>query len=172
MRERIINATIRALHEIRNRRFLATERGYQGAFYCMLHQLLTTEDLITENRILEMEYQKSTRHGLRKRPDIIFHIPAELTGAGVRENNFALWYLKYQGSAAQAREDFDDLDLLFAELEYPLGFFVNVNSSHHRLENYDGPYRDRIKAFAARLLDEAPRVIMGEFQDGCTTVEV
>lgn len=96
MRERIINATIRALHEIRNRRFLATERGYQGAFYCMLHQLLTTEDLITENRILEMEYQKSTRHGLRKRPDIIFHIPAELTGAGVRENNFALWSLKYR----------------------------------------------------------------------------
>jgi hypothetical protein len=41
-----------------------------------------------------MEYQKSARQGLAQRPDIVFHIPAEVSGAAVTENNYEVWALK------------------------------------------------------------------------------
>lgn len=51
---------------------------------------------MTNGAILEMEYQKSSRHGLGQRPDIVFHIPAEHSRESVQANNFAVWALPHR----------------------------------------------------------------------------
>jgi hypothetical protein len=68
-----IEATIGAIRSVRNARYLATERGYQGAFYCTLRSELERMERLSAERILELEYQKTVgRHGTRQRPDIVF----------------------------------------------------------------------------------------------------
>jgi hypothetical protein len=96
-----------------------------------------------------MEYQKSDdRHGLRQRPDIIFHIPAEQSHAPVEKNNFAVWALKHNGSISAAKEDFVKLDYMCRILHYRLALFVNVNASKTHLDVYSGEFRARLHAFA------------------------
>jgi hypothetical protein len=95
-----------------------------------------------------MEYQKSTRHDTSQRPDIVYHIPKEVSGASVWENNFAVWALKHSASAAGAEEDFGKLDEMCVRLRYPLIVFLNVCSSKTRLDSYQGNYHQRIHAFA------------------------
>jgi hypothetical protein len=150
----IINSTIEALKSIRQARFFQTERSYQGKLYCELYKELDARGIIIGDVLLEMEYQKSSRHELNRnqRPDIILHIPAELHSAPVHEGNFAVYALKHQASANKAKEDFDKLDDLFENLRYPLGFFINIDSTQHRLNEYTGHYRDRLHAFAVTLV--------------------
>src|SRR5690349_21340233 len=98
-RDTVIDATISAIKNVRNPRFLATERGFHGAFYCALFSFLKKKGIITDRVILEMEYQKSTRHATKQRPDIILHIPREISGSkSTRTNNFAVWALKRRAS--------------------------------------------------------------------------
>jgi hypothetical protein len=92
--EAIKDATDSALRMVDAPRFLRTERGFQGRFYCALQKTLEERGLLQGERILEMEDQKSTRHGLAQRPDIILHVPAEGSNAPVFENNVAVWALK------------------------------------------------------------------------------
>ena len=151
MREILIAATEAAIRSVDAARFFQTERGFQGRFYCALQAELDRAGLIANGAILEMEYQKSTRHGLGQRPDIVFHIPAEHSGAGVGANNFAVWALKRQATVAEARDDFDKLDQMFNALEHPLGFFVNIDATDPMREHYTGPHRPRLAAVAAQL---------------------
>lgn len=96
-----------------------------------------------------MEYQKAfARHGGSQRPDIILHVPAEESHTPVDENNFAVWALKYRGSAGDAVEDFEKLDWMCRQLKYPLALFINVSASATHLDAYTGQYKDRIHAFA------------------------
>lgn len=99
-------------------------------------------------RILEMEYQKSAIHGLSQRPDIVFHIPRELSGDSVHHNNYAVWALKRDATSGEAVEDFDKLDEMCDVLKYPLAIFVNIASSKTRLDLYRGKFSERIHAFA------------------------
>ncbi len=62
-----------------------------------------------------------------KSPDIILHIPTEVSGVGVYENNFAVWALKREATKKGAIEDFKKLDKMFRDLSYPVGFFININ---------------------------------------------
>ena len=94
--------------------------------------------LLSAERILEMEYQKSARHGISQRPDIVFPIPAEISGVPVRDNNFAVWALKHLASLADAEEDFAKLDEMCDALNCLLATFVNVASSKTYLELYKG----------------------------------
>src|SRR5690349_20323821 len=125
--EGIILATIRALRSISERRLFRTERGYHGRFYCALQAELEEQGLFETGAILEMEYQKSTRHGIAQRPDIILHIPAEDRSTSVDEGNFAVYALKRKASLNVARDDFEKLDTMFENLHYPLGFFLNID---------------------------------------------
>jgi hypothetical protein len=144
----VIEATIAAIEAVKNPRYFATERGYQGAFYCALRSALEQRRMLTSKRILEMEYQKSARHGLSQRPDIVFHIPTEISGGSVRDNNYAVWALKHNVSRSDALDDFSKLDGMCDILKYPLAIFLNVASSKTRLDLYHGQFTERIHAFA------------------------
>ncbi len=148
MNQKIINSTISSLSTISVRRFFRSERGYQGALYCRLNDELEKQGLLNEDQILEMEYQKSSKHGMSQRPDIIFHIPVEHSGARTNENNFAVWALKANASARDAKKDYDKLEEMFRCLDYPLGFFININSEYNHLNTYDGSHGDRLLAFS------------------------
>jgi hypothetical protein len=143
-----IRATVSALRYVRNPRFLATERGFHGAFYCALRTALMRRGMLWNGRILEMEYQKSDRHGIFQRPDIIYHVPVEESGARVEENNLAVWAIKHRGSATAASEDFEKLDWICHRLRYPLAIFINVGTSRTHLREYCGEFPDRVHAFA------------------------
>ena len=67
------------------------------------------------------------------------------------ENNLAVWALKRRARQAEATEDFDKLDVMFRELCYPLGFFINIGSDSHHLHCYAGEYPERLIAFTVRL---------------------
>ncbi len=148
MQHLIIESTISALTAITAPRFFKSERGYQGVFYCKLYEEFENRGLVNEDQIIEMEYQKSARHGLSQRPDIIFHIPVEHSSADIVENNFAVWALKPRANAAAAQEDFEKLDEMFEVLNYPLGFFVNINTEQHHLDLYKGNFKDRLVGFS------------------------
>lgn len=148
MREAIIIATDRALHRAAEPRFLRSERGFHGRFYCTLQHELEARGLLNDDRVLEMEYQKSGRHGMRLRPDIVLHVPAEDSGASIDENNLAVWALKRCSTADRACEDFDKLDEFFERLRYGLGFFVNIGAADNFAEHYRGKFSSRLRTVA------------------------
>lgn len=159
MSEDILAATVEALSTAAESRFFRTERGYHGRFYCTLQAALDRRGLLIDGVILEMEYQKSARHDMEQRPDIILHIPAEGSGAGVRDNNFAVFALKLRASRAEALADFGKLDEMCERLDYPLAIFINVASERHYREEYTGPFPDRLHAFGVVLVNGAPKVV-------------
>jgi hypothetical protein len=106
MRDALIATPEAAIRAVDAARFFQTERGFHGRFHCALQEQLDRTDLMTNGAILEMEYQKSRRHGLTQRPDIAFHIPAEHFGAFVHANNFAVWALTRRASIMRAQLDF------------------------------------------------------------------
>lgn len=151
MRDVLIAATEVAIRAVDAARFFRTERGFQGRFYCALQAELEQAGLLVDGAILEMEYQKGAAHGMGQRPDIIFHVPVEHSGSDRRANNFAVWALKRRATVASAHDDFDKLDQMFIGLEYPLGFFVNIDTTDHMAEHYNGQFRTRLAAVAASL---------------------
>jgi len=159
VKEQILAATVEALSTLAEPRFFRTERGYHGRFYCTLQAALDRRKLLIDSVILEMEYQKSARHNMVQRPDIILHIPVEESGAGVRDNNFAVFALKRCASQRKALADFGKLDEMCARLDYSLAIFINVASERHYREEYTGPFPDRLHAFGVRLANGAPKVV-------------
>ncbi len=151
MRQALINATESAIRAVDAARFFQTERGFHGRFYCALQKQLEQAGLLASGAILEMEYQKSRRHDLSQRPDIVFHIPAEYSRATVQENNFAVWALKRRATRAKAESDFVLLDEMFQSLHYPLGFFLNIDSTDPMMQHYQGAFPGRLAAVAAQL---------------------
>jgi hypothetical protein len=166
MKERIIGATIDALRSVCHVRFFRTERGYQGRFYCALQAALDMRNILSDELILEMEYQKTgPRHHTQQRPDIILHVPVEVSSAAVHENNVAVWALKRRASVADAKDDFGKLNTMFTSLHYPLGIFINIDSNYHYLSYYQGICRDRILAFAVQLDDGNVSITQASWSD-------
>jgi hypothetical protein len=165
MKSAILDATAGALRAVTHPRFLRSERGYQGRFYCALQDALDGRGVLQDSLILEMEYQKSGRHGLTQRPDIILHAPAE-TEAAVFENNIAVFALKLGASPGRAGEDFIKLDEMCATLQYQLAIFINVNSDAHHMECYGGQHRDRLHSFAVTLQSGQPHVTHAWWEHG------
>jgi hypothetical protein len=155
----VLQATGEALHEVREQRFFQSERGYHGRFYCALQVALNRSGLLKDGVILEMEYQKSSRHGISQRPDIVLHVPAEVSGGSVVENNLAVFALKRRASVEEAREDFAKLDEMCECLRYGLAVFINVDCERHHKEVYSGPFAQRIRAFAVSLVNEQVRIV-------------
>lgn len=103
MRGKLIKATTDAIKAVDAARFFQTERGFHGRFYCKLQENPDSSGMMTNGRILEMEYQKSRRHGMMQRPDIVFDVPVENSGEAVCKNNFAVWALKHRASPSKAK---------------------------------------------------------------------
>jgi hypothetical protein len=131
---------------------------------------LESRGILTDKVILEMEYQKSHGHGTSQRPDIILHVPVEISGGSVRDNNFAVWALKHSGSGTAAEEDFNKLDEICVRLNYPLLIFVNIASAQTHLDRYQGPHRERIHAFAVPSLT-GTEIQHAFFENGTMKVE-
>lgn len=137
---RILRATVDALHQIRETRFYSTVRAYQGRFYCALQKELMDRGFVDGNCILEQQLQ------------IILHVPAEDSGAPAGENNSGVWALKRAANSEGARDDFDKLDSLFETLNYPLGVFINLDSDQHHFAAYTGPFSERLFCAAVQLV--------------------
>ena len=166
MREIIISATSDSIKKITSPRYFKSERGYQGILFCHLFDELEPHGLLNEDRILEQEYQKTQKHGLGQRPDIIFHIPVEHSGAAINENNYCVWALKADASKESALEDFDKLEEMIYHLKYPLGIFININSADNHLEHYSGKLHDKIIGFSVLLNEKEAKIKKSWFEDG------
>lgn len=154
MTDQIIEATIEAVGSVMHPRLFESERGYHGQFYYELQRVLEGKGLWPDY-LLEMEYQKSARHGLSQRPDIVFHIPQKVHGGRVEEHNWAVFELKRKASNRTASDDFEKLDDMIARLSYRLAIFINIASAMHRLDQYQGPHRDRVHALAVQRVENA-----------------
>lgn len=146
MRQQIIESTLLALSAITNPRLFNNERGYAAEFKSVIEPLLAARGLMEKpGALVEVEHQKyQSKHGMVQRPDAIFHVPVEVSGASVKDDNYAVWAFKRRADIDDAWEDFRKLDEMFDTLKYPLGFSVNIGGAEDFLEFYPGPYRDRL----------------------------
>jgi hypothetical protein len=134
-----IIAVKKALERIKEPRFYRTERGFQGQLAAQLERLLEDSGLAgLERPIVEEEYQKTAgAHGINLRPDIIIHVPYERGVSPSRSHdNFLVVLLKLNANEQKAGDDFKDLEIVCAHLDYPLGVFVNIASSNLWLPKY------------------------------------
>lgn len=154
-KELLIEATRQAISQVRNPRYFSSERGYQGQFYSQLQSILEAQNIITADLILETEYQKrAATHSMTQRPDMILHIPREITQAAANENNYCVWALKRNSTQEDAFDDFNKLDSMFSDLCYPWGIFINIASQNHFLELYRGDFPERIAGISVQLQDD------------------
>lgn len=146
---------------ITEKRFFSSELGYQGQLVTELNNRLKVELVFSNRTVVEQEYQKRLkRHGIRIRPDIIIHVPySEGIHSSRKEDNYVVIQLKKNSSKKAALDDFKKIDLLFQNLDYPLGVFLNIGSERNFYSSYLGEYRDRIHCFAVRLSAEDKVII-------------
>lgn len=149
--DELLNIVRQSLAAIKLPRFYKTERGFQGALLTELERRLPS--LQWEGAIVEQEYQKRMRdHGIRKRPDIIIHVPFEdgLHNSR-REGNFVVFALKLNAGIKKALSDFKKLSNMCEVLGYPIGIFINISADNAHLNDYHGPHKEKLHAFAVRL---------------------
>jgi len=146
-----------SLHAIQAPRLFETERGYQGALLGQLERHLNLPARV----IVEQEYQKKAGcHALKIRPDIIIHEPFDPERYVDRaEGNIAVVELKLRATAAEAAEDFNNLDLMLTVLRYPLGIFINIGDTRTWFEAAPKPLRSRLACFAVALKENSVVVI-------------
>ena len=160
----MVEDIISALRRVAHPRFFETERGFQGAFQANLTAALG--DLLPPKAILEEEYQKRiSSHGIRRRPDVIIHVPTP-PGGNRRAGNFAVFALKRQASSVVAQQDFEALDAMFEALDYPFGAFINIGLEYTHADQYRGGFSDRIHFFAVWHGDGQTHVSHARICDG------
>jgi len=150
----IFRDTIRA---ITDKRYFSTERGYQGQLLAELsRRMASIKRIFPSEPNVEQEYQKTMdKHGITIRPDIIIHIPYEREVSKNRgSNNFIVIQIKLNASESRAMEDFRKLNLMLEKLNYPLGIFLNINSTKTFYDSYSGDYKGRLHCFAVRLVNK------------------
>ncbi|MFZ6025270.1 MAG: hypothetical protein ACOYVG_12540 [Bacteroidota bacterium] len=142
------------LRNITNARLFNSERGFQGELLAELVALLRTTRMFPNETIIEQEHQKTVKHhGIGQRPDIIIHIPIEAGLTSNRnENNFYVIALKLNGNRKSAMDDFNKLDDMFNQLDYPEGVFINIGTHPTtHLQNYNGANKSRIHEISLAL---------------------
>jgi hypothetical protein len=147
-------ATLRdALASITESRVYESERGYQGQLLIEISSRLKNLPVWPGAPFVEQEYQKNADvHGLRIRPDIIIHQPFDRGNVRSRkEGNYVVFELKLRATEKEALHDFGKLSDMCTVLEYQLGVFINIDATNTYLAQYNGPMRDRLRAFAVRL---------------------
>lgn len=146
----VIEIILTAVRSISNPRFYETERGFQGELDGLLSASLRN-NVGPRDAIVEQEAQKTLRnHGIRRRPDIIIHCPTQ-EGGNRRVGNYVVILLKRRGSENAARKDFLALDEIIDALDYPLGVFINIDSTHTYSGVHDGRFAGRLHFVAVSL---------------------
>lgn len=170
----IMEIVTKALREISSPRFFKTERGFQGRFACALYKILDEKRIFPDDAIIEEEYQKRLKyHGTDQRPDLIIHIPFEAGHSHNRwEDNFVVFAFKKNADEDTAKDDFDKLEIMFKELKYPIGFFININRYPNIfLEDYKGNFKNRIHEFSNKMEDGKLYIRHGYFKNDKLAVE-
>ncbi len=144
-----------SLKAINEKHFFSREMGYQGKLLTELEKRIHIKKIFLGSIIVEQEYQKTLKnHGINKRPDIIIHVPyIEKIHSSRRVGNHVVIQLKLCASEKRAKEDFKKMDLMYKELEYLLGIFLNINSDRTFFNSYSGDYKERLCCFAVKLSD-------------------
>ena len=171
----LIDKTITALKRIVTQRYFLTERGFVTEFYCQLNRQIEIGVDFPNYTILEVEVQKrrGLHYGLTQRPDLIVHIPIE-TGLtdNANENNFAVYAFKLGGGSSKVQEDFSKLDEMFYNLNYQIGFFINIGAFPNIfLETYEGIYKDQIHEFSIGLDNGIVNILHSYFIEGKVVVD-
>ena len=164
----VIEIVIEALKKVNNPRFFKTERGYQGRFACAMYEVMGNKEIFPDDVILEEEYQKRLKeHRTRRRPDIIVHIPTEISGlANTSKNNFVVFAFKKNATPEKAGNDFKKLDFMFKKLDYPLGIFINIGTLHTHIDKYRGNYKERLHFFSVVMKNVELKIVHAFFKNG------
>lgn len=162
-----LNVIAAALTSATDPHYYEDERGFQGEFYANL-RLRLRDMALPEGALLREEYQKRlAEHGLRIRPDIILHEPFDPgrhigRHIGRDEGNHAVMELKRRATPGTAADAFTNLVAMIDALNYPLGVFINIDSSKTWAELVPEAYRARIVCLAAHLDENGePQVARG-----------
>lgn len=159
--EQLLNAIAASLTAVNAPHYYEDERGFQGEFYAQLHHRLR-DMVLPEGAMLREEYQKKlSQHRLRIRPDIILHEPFNPDRhRGRDDGNYAVMELKRRATRRTANDAFESLIAMVDTLNYPLGVFINVDSSRTWAELVPEAYRPRITCLAVSLGENgAPQVV-------------
>ncbi|MEA2033564.1 MAG: hypothetical protein U9N41_08285 [Euryarchaeota archaeon] len=164
----VIEIIIEALKKVNNPRFFKTERGYQGRFACAMYEVMDDKGIFPDDAILEEEYQKRlNEHGTGQRPDLIVHIPTEISGlANTSKNNLVVFAFKKNATLKKVGEDFYKLDVMFKELEYPLGIFINIGTLHTHIDKYRGNYKERLHFFSVVMKNVEVKIVHAFLKNG------
>lgn len=159
----LLSVIAAALASVTDPHYYEDERGFQGEFYA--HLRLRLRDLVLpEGALLREEYQKRlAQHGLRTRPDIILHEPFDLGRHRSRDQgNHAVMELKRRATSGTTADAFSNLVAMIDTLNYPLGVFINIDSSKTWVELVPDSHRARIACLAAHLDGNGePQVVRG-----------
>ena len=90
------------------------------------------------------------------------HVPTA-HGEDRRANNLSVWALKRRGNRDDAEDDFRKLDMMFRELDYSIGFWINIDSRESWADRYSGPYRNRLTILTVELVGTTPNIEMVQF---------
>lgn len=160
-KEQLLSAVVASLTAVNAPHYYEDERGFQGEFYAQLHHRLR-DMVLPEGAMLREEYQKKlSQHRLRIRPDIILHEPFNPDRhRGRDDGNHAVMELKRRATRRTADDAFASLIAMIATLNYPLGVFINVDSSRTWAELVPETYRPHIICLVVSLGENgAPQVL-------------
>jgi hypothetical protein len=159
--EQFLTILQEALGAIREGRFFATERGYQGELITELRQRLR-QAAFPGDPVIEQEYQKTLpNHGIAIRPDLIIHIPFERKVTGRRsQGNFVAIEMKLRATPTDAVEDFESLVAMKEKLGYPITIFLNLDSAETYADRCPKSIAPQTVCFAVHLRQNEPVVRM------------
>lgn len=142
----LLSSIREALAACTDPRLFETERGFQGQLLVELSKRICLPD----GAIVEQEYQKQLKkHGLKIRPDMVIHEPYDSDRHSSRANgNIAVIELKLRAKSGQAIADFESLASMLKVLQYPLGVFININSSETHATLVPAEAKGHIVAYA------------------------
>ncbi len=149
----LVEAIRESLSQITNSRFFQTERGYQAELYAEIRKRLPAIRGLHEDVIIEQEFQKrANAHGLTLRPDLIIHVPFDNgRHSDRREGNYICFELKLRATAAEARSAYQHMSRLMQHLNYPVGIFVNIDSTQTHISETPKQTEGRFFGFAVSL---------------------
>lgn len=159
----LLTVITEALTSVTDPHYYEDERGFQGEFYAQLRMRMG-KIALPQGALLREEYQKRLEeHGLRIRPDIILHEPFDpARHRGRDEGNHAVMELKRRATSGTAADAFTNLVAMIDALNYPIGVFINIDSSKTWAEAVPEVHRARVACLAVHLDENGePLVVRG-----------
>ena len=142
-----------ALLAIREPRFYKTEREYQEELLVQIRARLEETPIWPGSPIVEQEYQENAdAHNIDIRPDLIIHCPfARGMFESRTQGDYVVVELRRRANRRAALQDYAKLDRICTVLDYAMGIFINVDSTHIFLPEYGSEGSGRLHGFAVEL---------------------